>query len=269
VERKAVSGMQDFYREVVGQLLRARVVDTSTEMLVLCGGRKDAAVLRECGFERVVISNITPPRAQDVAPFGWSRQDAEHLSYADESFDFCIVHNGLHHCQSPHRALTEMYRVARKGLLLFEPYDNLLTRLGVRLKIGQEYEHAALYFNNNHHGGATNSDIPNYIYRWTEREILKTVNSYAPYGRHDVRFMHAMRIPWGQLRGRRSKVMLNVVRLAQPALWLLDTCLPKQSNNFAAVVLKPDLPLALHPWLREDGGDIRLNPQWVATQYGR
>jgi hypothetical protein len=52
-------------------------------------------------------------------------------------------------------------------------------------------------------------------------------------------------------------------------LKLLETCAPKQTNNFAALVLKPDLPRALHPWLRQEGGSIRLNDEWVATRYRR
>ena len=49
-----------------------------------------------------------------------------------------------HHCHSPHRGLLEMYRVARRGVLAFEPRDTRLVRLGVRLGFGQEYEIAAV-----------------------------------------------------------------------------------------------------------------------------
>ena len=207
------SGMQDFYGEVIGQLLRTGVLETRMKILVLCGGQTDRAVMRQSGFQNVVISNIIPGSDKEFAPFQWSYQHAERLTYDDGSFDFCIVHNGLHHCQSPHRALTEMYRVARTGLLLFEPYDNALTRLGVRFNIGQEYEHAAVYFNNSDHGGVGNSRIPNYIYRWTEHEIEKTINCFAPYARHEVRFLHSMRVPWGQLRARRNQKVLRLVKL--------------------------------------------------------
>jgi ubiquinone/menaquinone biosynthesis C-methylase UbiE len=41
-------------------------------------------------------------------------QDAENLSYDDRAFDLVVVHAGLHPCYSPHRALLEMYRVARR-----------------------------------------------------------------------------------------------------------------------------------------------------------
>jgi SAM-dependent methyltransferase len=76
-----------------------------------------------------------PVRVAEFAPFLWSFQDAERLTFAENEFDFCIVHSGLHHCYSPHRALLEMYRVARVGLLVFEPRDGALVRLGMRLNV--------------------------------------------------------------------------------------------------------------------------------------
>jgi hypothetical protein len=160
-----------------------------------------------------------------------------------------------------------MYRVARKGILLFEPYDNMITRLGVRLNIGQEYEHASVFYNGGDHGGVANGPIPNYVYRWTEKEIVKTIRCNAPVARHKIYFMHRMRIPWTQLRGRRNKVLYSLLWLARPALKFIELCFPKQSNNFAAIVLKPQLPQALHPWLHQDGEDIRLNRQWLAARY--
>lgn len=262
-------GNPDFYGETVGRLLRQGTLTTDMDILVVCGGETDRSVLSRHGFRRVVISNLDPaPGPDTVAPFRWARQDAERLSYDDESFDFCVVHSGLHHCRSPHRALLEMYRVARQGLLLFEPYDNLLTRLGVRLNIGQEYEHAAVFHNGCARGGVGNSPIPNHIYRWTEREISKTINCFAPHARHEAAFFHAMRVPWGQLRARRGKAPYAVMRLAQPALRLFTTCFPRQGNNFAALVRKPELPVALHPWLRQESGTIRLNVDWLARRYG-
>ncbi len=71
-------------------------------------------------------------------------QDVERLGFTDRAFDFVVVHQGLHHCHSPHRGLLEMYRVARRGVLAFEPRDTRLVRLGVRLGFGQEYEIAAV-----------------------------------------------------------------------------------------------------------------------------
>ncbi len=259
---------QDFYAEVIRDLLKTGALDTSMRLLVVCGGRTDRKVLKQAGFRDVVISNIDPRATpKDFAPYEWSYQDAERLTFPDESFDFCLVHSGLHHCYSPHRALLEMYRVARRGVLLFEPYDNLMTRIGVRLRLGQAYEHAGVFCNECHHGGAANTSIPNFVYRFTEQEITKTINSYAPHARHEIHFIHRMRIPWGQLRRRRNKAAYYLVRLSQPALKLLELAAPKQSNNFAALVLKPELPQALHPWLRQEGDAIELNDDWVSARY--
>ena len=261
---------RDFYEEVVGELLRAGVFDTDMRVLVVCGGSTDSAVLRRCGFKNVTVSNVgKPPPDKGDPPFEWSYQDAESLGFDDESFDLCIVHSGLHHCHSPHRALLEMYRVASKGVLLFEPYDNLLTRIGVKLNVGQEYEHASVYCNDSHHGGVGNTAVPNFIYRFTQQEIVKAIHCNAPYAKHDIRFFHKMRIPWTQLRKRRSKAFYYAVRAAQPALKLVEKLMPEQSNNFAALILKPDLTRELHPWLRQDGDAIELNESWVHERYGR
>jgi ubiquinone/menaquinone biosynthesis C-methylase UbiE len=262
---------RDFYDEVIMALVQDGVLGTGMKVLVVCGGRTDKLVLERCGFRDVVISNLgLRPADKDLGSFGWSEQDVERLTFDDESFDFAVVHSGLHHCHSPHRALLEMYRVARRGVVVFEPYDNLLTRVGVRLGIGQEYEYAGVageLGRGGHRGGVANTTIPNFVYRFTEREIIKTIHSYAPYARHDIRFFHRMRIPWGQLRRRRSQGLYLAMRLAQPVLKIVEVCAPGQSNNFAAVIRKPDLSRTLHPWLRRSGGAVEVNSDWLAGRY--
>lgn len=260
----------EFYNEVLDDLLGSHVLDHKMKILVVCGGRTDKDALLKSGFDHVVISNLDiRTNESELQPFEWSRQDAESLSFEDSSFDFCIVHSGLHHCYSPHRALLEMYRVSRKGLLLFEPYDNFLTRMGVRLKFGQEYEHAAVFYNDGSFGGLRNSSIPNYVDRWTEQEIVKTVNSAAPYGKHTFRFFHKIRIPWTQLKGRTKKRYYYAVLLLRPFLKAFNLVMPKQSNNFAAVVLKPQYPRDLHPWLLWEDNTPKLNVSWLAERYSR
>jgi SAM-dependent methyltransferase len=262
---------REFYQEVVTKLVRDGVLDTGMSVLVVCGGRVDRLVLEGAGFRDVVISNLgRSPAGPDLGSFRWSEQDAEHLTYDDAAFDLVVVHSGLHHCHSPHRALLEMYRVARRGVLIFEPYDNVLTRVGVRLGVGQEYEYAGVAGElgaDGHRGGVANTTIPNFVYRFTEREILKTVNSYAPYAPHDVRFFHRMQLPWAQLRRRRNRGRYVAMRLAQPVLKLVEACAPAQSNNFAALILKPDLSRTLHPWLQRGRGGLEVNGGWLAGRY--
>jgi len=262
---------RDFYDEVLLTLVDEGVLDRGMRVLVVCGGRTDTIVLRRCGFTDVVISNLgRRPAGPDLGSFQWSEQDAERLTFADDSFDFAVVHSGLHHCYSPHRALLEMYRVARRGVILFEPYDNLLTRVGVRLGLGQEYEHAGVAGDlgrAGHRGGVADTSIPNFVYRFTEREISKAVHTYAPYARHDIRFFHRMRIPWAQLRRRQHRGLLLAVRAARPLLRLVEAIAPGQANNFAAVIRKPDLSRTLHPWLHRIGGTIEVDTDWLAGRY--
>jgi len=261
--------MDSFYKEVVDDLLRRRILDQHMRVLVLCGGEPDKEVLVGSGFSSVVISNLdTRMKGTEYAPFEWSYQDAEHLSFEDDSFDFSMVHEGLHHCYSPHRALLEMYRVAKKGILLFEPYDNLLTQLGVLLKFGQEYEDAAVFYNDCVYGGVKNSSIPNYVYRWTEKEIVKTIHSFAPCGKHSFQFIHKMCVPWTQLKGRKNKLFFLMVLLSLPILKAIGIAFPKKSsNNFAALVLKPELPRDLHPWLSWRENEIKPNLLWLSNRY--
>lgn len=91
--------------------MRDGILNPGVRVLVVCGGRTDKLILERCGFRDVVISNLgVRPAGKELGAFRWSEQDAERLTFDDESFDFVIAHSGLHHCYSPHRALLEMYR---------------------------------------------------------------------------------------------------------------------------------------------------------------
>lgn len=263
--------VDSFYADVFNRFIADGTIARDSRVLVCCGAEYDRDMLVGCGLTNVVISNLDAGVAQDrFAPFGWSQQDAENLSFEDGSFDFVSVHNGLHHCHSPHRAILEMYRVARKGILIFEPYDNLVTRLGVALGVGQDFEHAAVFHNQMTGGGVRNSEIPNYIYRLTRREIIKTITCHAPYGEHAFRFFHRLRVPWPQLTTRKNKLPLMMAIAAWPFLKLMEWLAPAQMNCFGAAVLKPDLKTQHFPWLRVDEHDkVRLNREWVSALYNK
>ncbi|MCG8607896.1 class I SAM-dependent methyltransferase [bacterium] len=138
------------------------------------GGRKEAKRLNTWGFTDFTVTNL-------------DTQDAENLTYDNDAFDYAICHAVLHHCYSPHRAMLEMYRVSKKGIVMFEARDSLLMRLAVSLGLPEEYERSAI---NGDHGGVRNSSIPNFVYRWTEREIIKTIATYDPIREPDIRFFH-------------------------------------------------------------------------------
>jgi len=261
--------MRDFYIDILQDLLSKGALDLNMRILVLCGGPRDRAALLSCGIRAATISNVDPRMTgNEYAPFEWKFQDAEHVSFENDSFDFCIAADGLHHCQSPHRALLEMYRVARLGIIVLEPRDNLTTRIGVRLGFGQDYETAAVHDNAAKFGGVRNTEIPNFVYRWTEREIEKTVQAYAPWGKHQFIYWYKLRLPWLQLRTRRSKAKLLLTMAAYPFLRLLTWIFPGQSNNFAFAILKPRVPQDLLPWVTLDGRNMKVNRAWLDRRYG-
>jgi len=243
-------------------------LDPADRILVVCGGESDCESLRSCEFTNVTISNLDERfNKQQFAPYHWSYQDAEALTYDDGEFDFCIAHSGLHHCQSPHRGLIEMYRVAKKGILVYEPIDNLVTRMGVKLGLGEEFEIGSVAWNGCKMGGLRNSSIPNYVYRWTEREIEKTINSYAPLGCHKFHYFYQTRINWARARAARSSCLRIVYTILGPLVMLATRLFPRESNNFAFSVVKPDLETELHPWLQHRDGIVEVNQPWMAERF--
>jgi ubiquinone/menaquinone biosynthesis C-methylase UbiE len=265
---KRVVVEDDFYARTVASLLQSGVMRRDMRVLVACGGTFDKAVLLRLGFSDVVISNLDPRLDPDeFAPYRWSYQDVEHLTFENEEFDFAVVHNGLHHCYSPHKGLLELYRVARRGVLVFEPRDTALVRLGIRWSFGQKYEVASVTHNGLSAGGVGNSRVPNYIYRWTEREVEKTILSYAPYGEPRFQFMYALRVPWGRLLALKNPLFLTAVVASLPALKLLFRVFPRQANGFGFAIEKPQLPRDLHPWLSFEDNHINVRGDWMRHRY--
>src|SRR5437762_2881238 len=104
-----------FYGRIIRDLLARGIVKPDMSVLVVCGGEIDKRIFQQLGFTAVTISNLdTRMTGQEFAPYNWSCQDAEALAFPDNSFDFVVVCAGLHHCYSPHRALLEISRVARR-----------------------------------------------------------------------------------------------------------------------------------------------------------
>ena len=253
-----------FYRQVVCEQIKA----IHSSILVCGGGELDKTILADAGFTDVTISNLDERmKGAEYAPFKWQYENAEQLSFDVEAFDYVIIHAAIHHAFSPHKVLTEMYRVARKGVLAFESRDSFLMRILEKFKMTQVYEHAAVYYNDCAYGGVGNTNIPNYVYRWTEREIKKTINSYAPYAEHRIYFKYGNAFPCTPELEKRGKYKYLALKAAQPFYWLFAKLFPKQQNLFAFYIEKPDLMRTLFPWLKHNGGKIVFNSNWGDQNY--
>ena len=223
------------------ELLEDGTFRRDMSVLVAAGGEADRDAFHSLGFEQVTISNVDESvAAEQLAPYEWSYQDAENLDYPDGSFDVAVVSAGLHHCRSPHRALLELYRVARVAALALESRDSSLMRVAVKLGAVDEYELAAVAAHGCQSGGVANTSTPNYVYRWSEREVEKTVASFAPHARHRIRFFREFELPEAVVeldRGPRA----TVLRLARPVVSLITRVVPTQANLFAFLIEKPQL----------------------------
>jgi SAM-dependent methyltransferase len=226
-----------FYERVLRALLQRGVVQRDSRVLVVAGGDVDREAFAATGFTNVVVTNLDAGEEE--------RQDAEALSYPDDSFDLAVISAGLHHCASPHRALLELYRVGRVGLLALEARDSALMRLAQRAGVVDEYELTAVAANDFSSGGVRNSATPNYVYRWTEREVEKTIASAAPQRRHRFLYFRELELPVSVLElGGRARW-----RLAAAPLKLVTRVFPRQANLFAFAVVRE----GPQPWMHEDG----------------
>ena len=101
----------------------------------------------------------------------YSQENAEELSFDDESFDYILIKESLHHFPRPWIALNEAFRVCRKGVIIIEPNDqlsngfNLFKRLMYLLK---KLAHKRINI-----GDYNFEEVGNFIYTVNLREIEK------------------------------------------------------------------------------------------------
>jgi SAM-dependent methyltransferase len=250
-----------FYKKVVKNLIESGAMSVDDSILVACGGPYDATVLRESNCRRVVISNLDDVMNRELTPFDWARQDAEQLSYPDGSFDWAIVNAGLHHCSSPHRGLLELCRVSRKGVLVLEARDSALIRLAVTLGFTVDFETEAVALSDFKWGGVRNTAVPNFIYRWTEREVWKTVESAYPHRINDIKFFYGLRLPTQRL-AMSGAVRRMVARSAGVLATVIQKIAPKQCNEFGFAIMNTG---TLKPWIIKDGQSFAMNSKYESN----
>jgi SAM-dependent methyltransferase len=223
------------------------------------------------GLRNVVISNVDEREEQGLNPSHiWEFAEAEDLPYEDQSFDVVAVHAGLHHCRSPHTAVAEMYRVARRTVIIIEARDSFLMRTAVNARLAPQYEvDGVAGYEACHRGGVQNTEIPNFIFRWTERELEKTVRSLDPAVEPNISYFYGLRLPDVRLR-QIDRARWKALALAAGgwAVRALFRIAPHQGNEFAAVIRTGD-HLTLQPWIRRDPDTsaYKLDKQWCKARF--
>jgi Methylase involved in ubiquinone/menaquinone biosynthesis len=251
-----------FYRDALQFICDNYGIDKDDAVLAVAAGEFDRNVLLAAGFQDVVISNMDVRMTADsFTPFKWSYQDAERLDYDDNSFGLVVVHSGLHHCRVPHQALAEMYRVAREGVLFIESRDSMLMRMATRFGLVADYEIEAVVGNDSMFGGQRNSATPNYVYRWTEREVEKIANSIDPTGPLSFHYFYALRLPLERLAMHRNPLVRTAGRIFAGPVKILAHLMRRQGNLFGAFIGKPR---SKWPWIAADG---QLDRNWAEQRF--
>jgi len=65
----------------------------------------------------------------------YKKENAESLSFQDNSFDYVLIKEALHHFPRPWIALHEAFRVCKKGVIIIEPNDQITHRINFVSKL--------------------------------------------------------------------------------------------------------------------------------------
>jgi hypothetical protein len=247
--------------DVIGRYLDTCEVDRSQPALVVGGGREDLEILTACGFEQIVLSHL------DAAGLAL---DAEDIALPDNSYPVVFGHAILHHCRCPYKAVGEMVRVSQQHVFFVEPNDSATLRLLVRAGFSFPYELAAVASQDYLHGGLRDGPIPNYIHRWTGREVSKCVAAYQPERQFEVRphpFWDFYVNEYELLSRKESHVaklaqklgpgnLIRLLRIGQAILNLIPP-LRAQGNKFFCIISKKEL----QPWIEMREGNYYLRKE--------
>jgi len=230
--------------------LERGVVRPDDSVLVQFAGTFDEMVCKEVGLTNCTFVNIAPDSPS--SEIGGAVTDAHRMPYESASFDHVMGHSGLHHCSRPHEALHEMYRIARKTVLFVENQDSGLMRAATKAGVVGWYELVAVIADGYDTGGVDGTGVPNFVYRWTRRDLYKTVAAYDPAYDIPIEF----HTEWNLGSGRAASEILQrklrlddaqATRVFTRGQKVLNKVASRQGNIFAATIRK-DLA-TLQPWM--------------------
>ena len=105
----------------------------------------------------------------------YKKENAESLSFEDNSFDYVLIKEAFHHFPRPWIALHEAFRVCKKGVILIEPNDQVSHRLNSFSKLLKKILNFYKFikgknFNKDYYSF---EEVGNFIYTTNTRELEK------------------------------------------------------------------------------------------------
>jgi len=101
-------------------------------------------------------------------------ENAEKMSFADNSFDYVFCRESFHHFPRPYLALYEMIRVSKKAVIMVEPIDILQTMPAILWLKNILDRFNVEWINKIWKNRFSFETVGNYVYKISEREIEKT-----------------------------------------------------------------------------------------------
>ena len=212
------------------QLIRF-IQDKDSKILVLGAGSLDKKIFTNLKYTDVTFSNIENTTEKNLNYF----ENIHEIKITDNKFDYCVAHACIHHSSRPHAAILELCRVCSKGALIIEANDSLISRIACKFNMSEKYELSAVEKNKTT-GGVDNTNIPNYVYRWTEREVIKLMNSYKPQIIHKIFFDYG------------SQIKFTNSLIFKFAFKVFFFLFKKQQNLFSIFIDKDSKNVNYHKW---------------------
>tara|TARA_A100001015_G_scaffold288585_1_gene359579 strand:+ start:326 stop:997 length:672 start_codon:yes stop_codon:yes gene_type:complete len=209
------------------------IKNKDAKILVLGAGTLDKNVFKTLKYKNVTYSNIDNTNENNLNFF----TNIHEIKLKDNEFDYCVAHACIHHSSKPHNAILELYRVSRRGSLIIESSDSLLSQIACKLNFSEEYELSAVKKNITS-GGVDNSNVPNYVYRWTEREVSKLIKSYKPKFKHRILFDYGHNIKFS------NSVIVKLI------FYIFFFFFKKQQNLFSIFIDKEFTKNNLNDWIK-------------------
>jgi len=185
-------------------------------------------------------------------------RNAENLTFSDNEFDFVLCKESYHHFPRPMLALTEMFRVAKIGVILIEPRDydidrSLFSFVNKTVNIFKKRKDGHFF-----------EEVGNYVYTTSERELEKFMlgihhNTIAFSGIND----HYSNISGYEIENLNLPMKLNFLRLKTiiAVKNLLNLLSIRKTNLLKAILFKNNLNEDLKFIIKKEGFKFKILPK--------
>lgn len=190
----------------------------------------------------------------------FSQENAEKLTFPDDTFDYTLCKESYHHFPRPILALYEMLRVSAKGVVLIEPNDKLINSNPFTCLARYGIGTLEKMLNTNTERDDY-EETGNYIYRLSMREIEKVCISV---NYHMVAFK---KINDHYVKGADEELLINkgpILKKIERRITFLDTLSFLRiinPRNLVAVIFKETPSLSIVRSLEKNNYQIVALPQ--------